>query len=83
MAIALKNPSRVMRLAGCWHFGANNVPNGQTQIILNTGKRYSYDSLREIIPTAPPKAKVAKPVSLSDLQHGCPLYLCLSKKTAD
>lgn len=77
---SLKNPSRVMRLAGCWHFGANNVPNGQTQIILNTGKRYSYDSLREIIPTAPPKAKVAKPVSLSDLQHGCPLYLCLSKE---
>ncbi|HEY9828980.1 MAG TPA: DUF3987 domain-containing protein, partial [Stenomitos sp.] len=47
---ALKNPSRVMRLAGCWHFGANNVPSGQTKIILNSGKRYSYDELRELIP---------------------------------
>jgi hypothetical protein len=47
---ALKNPSRVMRLAGCWHFAPNNVASGQTKIILNSGKRYSYDELRELIP---------------------------------
>jgi hypothetical protein len=77
---ALKNPSRVMRLAGCWHFGSNNVPSGQTQIILNTGLRYSYEQLRAIIPTPTPKTQPIKPTSFYDLAPGCPLYLCLSKE---
>ncbi|MBD6620159.1 DUF3987 domain-containing protein [Komarekiella sp. 'clone 1'] len=47
---SLKNPSRVMRLAGCWHFAPNNVPNEICQIILNSQNRYSYESLRAIIP---------------------------------
>ncbi|BAY73555.1 DUF3987 domain-containing protein [Trichormus variabilis] len=77
---ALKNPSRVMRLAGCWHFAPNNVPSGQTKIILNSGKRYSYDELRAIIPTPAQKQKALLPTSIRDLQQGCPLYLCLSKE---
>ncbi|BAY42404.1 hypothetical protein NIES2111_68270 (plasmid) [Nostoc sp. NIES-2111] len=77
---ALKNPSRVMRLAGCWHFAPNNVPSGQTKIILNSGKRYSYDELRAIIPTPAPTLKGLLPTSIRDLQQGCPLYLCLSKE---
>ncbi|WP_414545305.1 DUF3987 domain-containing protein [Nostoc sp. CCY0012] len=80
---SLKNPSRVMRLAGCWHFGPNNVPNGQTQIILNTGKRYSYKELRTIIPTRAPKNKTVKPISINDLTDGCPLYFCLSKENRE
>lgn len=74
---ALKNPSRVMRLAGCWHFAPNNVPSGQTQIILNTGKRYSYEELRAIIP------KIKRAVTSTrelELSFGdVPLYQCLSK----
>ncbi|MBE9053229.1 DUF3987 domain-containing protein, partial [Nostocales cyanobacterium LEGE 11386] len=74
---ALKNPSRVMRLAGCWHFGPNNVPNGQTQIILNTGKRYSYDQMRSLIPQRQ-QAELQAP-SLPLFTDEVPLYQCLSK----
>ncbi len=43
---SLKNPSRVMRLAGSYHQATGE----QSTIILNTGKRYSFDELRVIIP---------------------------------
>jgi len=43
---ALKNPSRVMRLAGAWHSSGK-----QSLITSNSGKRYSYAGLRSIIPT--------------------------------
>ncbi|MCW6051301.1 hypothetical protein K4039_14675 [Lyngbya sp. CCAP 1446/10] len=42
---ALKNPSRVMRLAGAWHSSGK-----QSLIISNSGKRYSYEDLRAIVP---------------------------------
>lgn len=42
----IKNPSRVMRLAGCYHTGADQP----SQIIRNGGHRYSYDELRTLIP---------------------------------
>ncbi|WP_242056697.1 MULTISPECIES: hypothetical protein [unclassified Nostoc] len=47
---SLKNPSRVMRLAGCWHFAPNNQSNGQTTIISNSDKLYSFEELRKSIP---------------------------------
>jgi hypothetical protein len=43
---SLKNPSRVMRLAGAWHSSGN-----QSRVITNSGKRYTYTGLRAIIPT--------------------------------
>ena len=43
---SIKNASRVMRLAGAWHSSGN-----QSLIINNSGKRYTYDELRAIIPT--------------------------------
>lgn len=60
---SLKNPSRVMRLAGCWHLASENVVNGQTQIILDTGKRYTYNSLRELIPYHEAKLQGNLPVA--------------------
>jgi hypothetical protein len=73
---SLKNPSRVMRLAGCWHFGANNVPNGQSAIILKTGNRYDYDELRTIIP----QQKVVTPsIPLYISTGDVPLLCCLTK----
>lgn len=44
----IKNPSRVMRLAGCYHTGSNQP----SQIIASHGQRYSYDELRRAIPKA-------------------------------
>ena len=46
---SIKNASRVMRLAGAWHTSGK-----QSVIINNSGKRYIFEELREIIPT--PKA---------------------------
>ncbi|MBW4522563.1 MAG: hypothetical protein KME16_23200 [Scytolyngbya sp. HA4215-MV1] len=59
---SLKNPSRVMRLAGCYHKGTGQ----QSRIISHSGKRYSFDELRAIIPeqqepTQPLKEPTPKP----------------------
>lgn len=61
---SLKNPSRVMRLAGAFHQATGE----QSKIILNTGKRYSYEELRAIIPTKQaPQAPTPQPtISKSD-----------------
>jgi hypothetical protein len=47
---ALKNPNRVMRLAGAWHIKGDGLRN-QSQIITSSGKRYTFEELRAIIPT--------------------------------
>lgn len=46
----LKNPSRVMRLAGAFHIkpGREPIP---SQIITQSGQRYSFELLRSIVPT--------------------------------
>jgi KaiC/GvpD/RAD55 family RecA-like ATPase len=43
---SLKNPSRVMRLAGAWHSSGK-----QSVIASNSGKLYTYAELRAIVPT--------------------------------
>lgn len=45
---ALKNPSRVMRLAGAWHISAKGI--FQSRVVSCSNQRYSYDQLRQIIP---------------------------------
>lgn len=74
----LKDPSRVMRLAGAWHQETQQ----QTQIVLNTGKRYSFDELREIVPTKQaPQAPSPQPaISKSDDEI---LLACLAVKHRD
>jgi hypothetical protein len=77
----VKNPSRVMRLAGAWHIKPNREPI-QTTIINETGKRYSYDELRAIIPEQPrPEKWVRKPVTeVKTSSDAIPLVQCLPKK---
>ncbi len=50
---SIKNPSRVMRLAGCWHITYNQGEpiTNPTQIISESGCTYSYSQLRSIIPS--------------------------------
>ena len=50
---ALKNPNRVMRLAGAWHIKGDGSHN-RSQIITSSGKRYTFEELRAIIPTRTP-----------------------------
>ncbi|MBD2336154.1 DUF3987 domain-containing protein [Calothrix sp. FACHB-156] len=71
---SLKNPSRVMRLAGCWHFSANNQPNGQSTIIANSGKRYSFEELRAVIPQPQPRQQqIIAPLIKNDVLVDVPL----------
>ena len=58
---SIKNPARVMRLAGAWHISINEEGNRvyrQSRIISDSGKKYSYEELRAIIPKAeePPRS---------------------------
>ncbi len=51
---SIKNPSRVMRLAGCWHISHDEDGNpiyNQSKIISCSEKTYTYEELREIIPS--------------------------------
>jgi hypothetical protein len=50
---ALKNPSRVMRLPGCFHFSKDGA--NLSTIISNSGNKYSYQELRNIIPSPKPQ----------------------------
>ena len=52
----IKNPSRVMRLAGYKHQKTGEV----SSIVSKSGNRYSYDELRSIVPPTPVVAKETK-----------------------
>ncbi|NJR17161.1 MAG: hypothetical protein HC785_16560 [Calothrix sp. CSU_2_0] len=45
---SLKNPARVMRLAGCYHISSKGC--FRSEIISNSGKKYTYQDLRDLIP---------------------------------
>ncbi|MGH2415289.1 MAG: hypothetical protein ACRDEA_16680 [Microcystaceae cyanobacterium] len=70
---ALKNPSRVMRLAGAYHVS----PKGTfpSVIIAASGSRYSFDELRAIVPT--PQKQILPSISPSSLTDDIPLSECL------
>ncbi|MBW4640531.1 MAG: DUF3987 domain-containing protein [Gloeocapsa sp. UFS-A4-WI-NPMV-4B04] len=50
---ALKNPSRMMRLAGAYHIKPGHEPI-RCNIIHNSGKRYGYSELRTAVPVQEP-----------------------------
>ncbi|NEP56852.1 MAG: DUF3987 domain-containing protein [Symploca sp. SIO2G7] len=49
---SIKNPSRVMRLAGAWHLSAKGAT--QSKIVSCSGKRYSYGELRGVVQVKTP-----------------------------
>jgi hypothetical protein len=73
----LKNPSRVLRLAGCWHIkpGCEPVP---CDIIHQSDKVYTYEELRAAIPRRqqPEQPAINYQPSISD---DVPLYQFLTK----
>ncbi len=87
---ALKNPSRVMRLAGAYHIKAGREPI-QSKIILNTGKAYSYEELRAIVPKQRQRQSQQNPLSWGDFSSNfrlpiddpVPLYECLTRSDRD
>ncbi len=60
---SLKNPSRVMRLAGAYHIKPGSDPI-QCQIIHQSSNRYSYEELRSHIPVAQPETVAVSQLSL-------------------
>ena len=52
---SIKNPARVMRLAGAWHISMNELGKpvyNQSQLVSSSGHKYSYEQLRTAIPSS-------------------------------
>ena len=65
---ALKNPSRVMRLAGTYHMKDNGKQGGMTKIIFNSNKKYSYKDIEACLPTLKQHEKVKNAVSFDEFE---------------
>ena len=78
----IKNPSRVMRLAGSLYVNKSGEVVGVAQIIRNSDKKYTLEELRQIIPE---KSAVPSPqLPITNYQSSdIPLYQCLSKSDRD
>ena len=75
---SIKNPSRVMRLAGCYHQKTGLM----AKIVGESGKKYNYDELRAIIPSSQ-KEKITPPIIFPPVNSGNdipPLQIFLSKQ---
>ncbi len=75
---SIKNPSRVLRLAGSRYMKGDNSGSKVATIVSNSGKRYSYEQLRVEIPE-PESASVIKVNYQPSISDDVPLYQCLTK----
>ena len=86
----LKNPSRVMRLAGAYYIKPGSTPI-QSKLILNAGKTYSYEQLRATIPKRQLTAAQTNQVKWHEFEQSfrlpindaVPIYECLTKANRD
>ncbi|BFM38919.1 virulence-associated E family protein [Synechocystis sp. LKSZ1] len=83
----LKNPSRVLRVAGSWHVKANADP-VQCELINVSEKKYSQAEIEEALQKAqPPKPEQPKPDTSKPVTNGhilpIPLERCLPHKQRD
>lgn len=76
---AIKNPSRVMRLAGCHHLSAKGA--NRSLIVSESGTRYSFEELRVIVPQKK-QAAPTEPLPLSTIGD-VPLFNCLTISDRD
>ena len=65
---ALKNPSRVMRLAGTYHMKDNGKQGGMTKIIHASDKKYSYKDIEACLPTLKQHQIVKNSVSFDEFE---------------
>ena len=65
---ALKNPSRVMRLAGTYHMKDDGKRGGMTKIIYNSNKKYSYKDIESCLPTFKQHEIVKNAVSFKEFE---------------
>ncbi|MBN3949951.1 MAG: DUF3987 domain-containing protein [Nostoc sp. NMS7] len=75
---SLKNPSRVMRLAGCYHLSSKGV--NPSLIVSESGTRYKFEEMRSIVPTQQKTVSPSLPLPLSTfLDVPVPLIECIPK----
>jgi Protein of unknown function (DUF3987) len=74
----IKNPSRVMRLAGFKHQKTGEL----ARIVTNSGQRYIFDQIRDIIPAQTPKENRPMP-TVEAVAGDMPLRVCLSKDSRE
>ena len=65
---ALKNPSRVMRLAGTYHMKDNGKQGGMTKIIHISDKKYSYKDIEACLPSLKQHERVKNSVSFDEFE---------------
>ena len=70
----IKNPSRVMRLAGSIHQGTGQ----QATIVSQSGKRYSYEELRSIVPTQKKQKRKERPLKQPVAVDAIPLTAAIA-----
>jgi hypothetical protein len=80
---SIKNPSRILRLAGCRYMKGDNPGSNIATIITASGKRYNYLELRDVIQVQ--KAQVTSPLDSIELpvSESVPLELCLTKRSRE
>ncbi|WP_374825419.1 AAA family ATPase [Aerosakkonema sp. BLCC-F183] len=76
---SIKNPSRVMRLAGSVHQGTKQV----AAIVSKSAKTYNYEQLKAIISPIAPIALVPTPTPIPTPTQKIPLENCLTKQHRD
>lgn len=76
---ALKNPSRILRLAGSWYMKGAKPGTKKAAIVSNSGKCYSYEQLRGAIPKqyspAPELASIQQIIPKTGSSISTPTYL--------
>ncbi len=75
---SLKNPSRILRLAGSRYMKGDRPGTTQAQIVSNSGKRYEYETLRAAIPMEATSQSAT--LSYQTIEEDVPLYQCLRKE---
>jgi len=68
---SLKNPSRVMRIAGCFHISSSGAK--ESTIVSNSQNKYEFEQLRKLIPQ-----RSQKNLPIQPIPGEIPLYQCLS-----
>lgn len=80
----IKNPSRVMRVPGCWYINSAGQAIDQTDIVSKSGMTYSYDLLRSAIPRQEPVERSPNWYEFErafklPFNRSVPLEICLSR----
>jgi hypothetical protein len=77
---SLKNPSRVMRLPGCWYMHPKNQPGELVEIVHESGQRYSAAELEACLPELASQQPTTAPAPRGLVQEqGVPLTQLLPR----